>query len=126
MPSRAVQDKALMPTATMRAWLERLITSLLLILVAFTLKDWYVLFFLIFIYLFVAALGLIAARGLSLVMANGATLSYCVQASRCDCFSCCRAQVLGTWASVVVVHRFGCPMPCGFFPDQGWNQCPLN
>ena len=125
MPSRAVQDKALMPTATMRAWLERLITSLLLILVAFTLKDWYVLFFLIFIYLFVAALGLIAARGLSLVMANGATLPYCVQASRCDCFSCCRAQVLGTWASVVVGHGLSCSTACGILLNQGSNLYPL-
>ena len=34
----------------------------------------------------------------------GATLHCGAQASHCGGFSYCRAQVLGTWASVVVVH----------------------
>ena len=47
----------------------------------------------------------IAARGLSLVAASGATLCCGVQASHCGGFSCCRAQAVGTWASVVVARR---------------------
>ena len=47
----------------------------------------------------------IAARGLSLVAASGATLRCGVQASHCGGFSCCRAQAVGTWASVVVARR---------------------
>ena len=47
-----------------------------------------------FIYLFLAALGLCC----------------CVWASHCGGFSCCRAQALGTRASVVVAHGFSC---CG-------------
>ena len=34
----------------------------------------------------------------------GATLRCGSWASRCSGFSCCRAQALGTWASVVVAH----------------------
>ena len=46
----------------------------------------------------------VAARGLSLVMARGATLRCGVQASHCDGFSCCGARALGAQASVVVAH----------------------
>ena len=28
-------------------------------------------------------------------------------------------------ASVVVQHRFSCPVACGVFLDQGSNHCPL-
>lgn len=38
---------------------------------------------------------------LSLVAASGDCSRYCARASRCGSFSCCRAQVLGSWASVV-------------------------
>ena len=41
-------------------------------------------------------------------------------------FFCCRAQALGTWASVVVVHRLNCSAACGIFLDQGLNTCPLH
>ena len=41
-------------------------------------------------------------RGLSLVAASGAALCCAARASHCGGFSCCRAQALGTWASVVV------------------------
>ena len=51
--------------------------------------------------------------GLSLVVVSGG-------------FSCCRAQVLGVSASVVVAHGPGCSMACGIFPDQGLNLCPLH
>ena len=43
----------------------------------------------LFIYLFLAALGLCC----------------CTRASHCGGFSCCRAQALGAWASVVVARR---------------------
>ena len=39
-------------------------------------------------------------------------------------FSCCRAQALATWASVVVAHRLICPVACRIFPDQRWNHVP--
>ena len=40
-------------------------------------------------------------RGLSLILASGATVRCSEQASPCGGFSCCGAQALGTWASVV-------------------------
>ena len=44
-------------------------------------------------------------HGLSLVAASrGYSWLWCA-ASHCSGFSCCRAQVLGTWASVVVACR---------------------
>ena len=43
-----------------------------------------------------------SACRLSLVVASGATLRCSVQASHGGGFSCCGAQALGTWASVVV------------------------
>ena len=57
-------------------------------------------------YLFIYWLRLvfIAARGLSLVVASGATLCCGVQASPWGGFSCCRARALGAQASVVVAR----------------------
>ena len=46
----------------------------------------------------------VAAHGLSLVAASGATLLCGARASHFGGFACCRAQVLGTRASVVVAH----------------------
>ena len=47
----------------------------------------------------------IAARGLSLVeVSGGYSLLWCAGFSLGD-FSCCGAQALGAWASVVVVRR---------------------
>ena len=43
-------------------------------------------------------------RGLSLVAASRATLHCSARASHCGGLSCCRAQALGAWASVVVAH----------------------
>ena len=48
------------------------------------------------------------------------------QAPHCSGFLCCRAQALGSQASVVVVHGLSCPEACGIFPDQGLNSCPLH
>ena len=57
-------------------------------------------------------------------------------ASHCGGFSCCRAQPLGAWASVVaarglsssvvVAHELSCSLACGIFLDQGSNLCPLH
>ena len=57
-----------------------------------------------------AALGLHAARGLSLVG---------VSAPHCGGFSSCGVWALGAWASVVVAHRLSCPVARGIFQDQG-------
>ena len=51
----------------------------------------------LFIYLFLAVLGLHCCTRLSLVGLVGAILC-------CSGFSCCRAQALGVQASVVVAH----------------------
>ena len=45
-----------------------------------------------------------AVHGLSLVWRVGAALHCGARASRCSGYSCCRAQALGTWASVVGAH----------------------
>ena len=44
----------------------------------------------------------VAAHGLSLARASGATLHCGVRASHCGGFSCCRVRALGMQASVVV------------------------
>ena len=59
-----------------------------------------------------AALGLHAAHGLSLVG---------VWAPHCGGFSSCRVRALGPRASVVVAHRLSCPEAHGIFQDQGLN-----
>ena len=46
----------------------------------------------------------VAAYGLSLVVASGATLCCGAWVSHCGGFSCCRARALGTWASVVAAR----------------------
>ena len=46
----------------------------------------------------------VAAHGLSLVAASGATLRCGAQASHCGGFSCCGAWALGARASVVVAR----------------------
>ena len=64
-----------------------------------------VFFFLInlFIYLFLAVLGLCCcAQAFS---SCGTTLHCGARASHCGDFSCCGAQALGVWASVVVARR---------------------
>ena len=43
-------------------------------------------------------------RGLSLVVASGATLCCGVQASHCGGFSCFGARALGSWPSVIAVR----------------------
>ena len=50
------------------------------------------------------------AAGFSLVVAR---------VSHCSGFSCCRAQILGSTGSIVVMHGLSCSMVCGIFPGQG-------
>ena len=95
----------------------------------------------------------VAARGLSLVAASRAALRCGAWVSYCCGFSCCGAQALGAWASVVVArrlqllhhagsvvvahglqsagsvavaHGLSCSAACGIFLDQGSNTCPLH
>ena len=76
-----------------------------------------VVFFLVFIYLCMCVCTctyvcmyvwlcwvFVAARGLSLVAASGATLRCGAWASHCGGFSCCGAQAVGAQASVVVAR----------------------
>ena len=59
----------------------------------------------LFIYLFLAALGLrCCMRAFSSCGERGATLCCGARAPHCGDFSCCRARALGTWASVVVAR----------------------
>ena len=53
-------------------------------------------------------------------------LCYSAWASHCGGFPCCRAQALGSWASVAAVHRLSCSATCGILSDQGSNPCTLN
>ena len=61
-------------------------------------------FFLIYLFYFWLHWVFVAARGLSLVAASGATLGCGARASHCGGFSCWGAQALGTRASVVVAR----------------------
>ena len=62
-------------------------------------------------------------RGLFSSCSEQGLLSSCgVRASHFGGFSCCRAQALGTWASVVV-HGLSYSIACEIFPDQGLNSC---
>ena len=80
----------------------------------------------------------IAARGFSLVAESGATLHCGAWASHGSGFSCCGAQTLDAWASVVAACwittcsswslecGLSCSATCGIFPDQGLSLCPLH
>ena len=57
-------------------------------------------------YLFLAVLGLCYCGGFFLVAASGGPLCCSAGASHCGGFSCCRARLWGTWASVVAVPGF--------------------
>ena len=63
----------------------------------------------------------VAPRELSLVAASGRLLSGCgAQASQSGSFYCCRAQALGSWASVVVAQGLSCSAVCG----SSWIRGP--
>ena len=80
------------------------------------------------LYLFLVVLGLHGCmRAFSSCREWGATLPFCgVLASHCGGFSCCRAQVLGAWASVVATHRLrNCglqALKCSGFSSDAWAQ----
>ena len=74
-------------------------------------KKFIYLFIYLFIYFWLHWV-FIAARGLSLVAASGATLRCSAWASHCGGFSCCRAWALGSWTSVAVA--------CGLSSCGSW------
>ena len=81
----------------------------------------------IFIYLFMAVLGLHCRMGFSLLVVSGGLLSsWGAQASHYSGFSCCGAQGLGCVGSVVVAHRLSRSVACGIFLEQGLNLCLLH
>ena len=99
----------------------------------FTDKERSLFFFLIFIYLFLAALGLhcctrafssCGKQGLLFTVVCGLLVAV-ASLSRCARFSSC-----GMRASVVVSHGLSCSTACGIFSDQGSNPgsnpCPLH
>ena len=81
----------------------------------------------LFIYLFLAVLGLrFCARPFSSCSERGGHSS-----SRCAGLSLSRPLLLRSTGSrragsVVVAHGPGCSATCGIFPDQGSNPCPLH
>ena len=91
-------------------------------------------YFILFIYPFLAVLGLRFVRGLSLVTASGGhSSSQCGDrsSSRCAGLSPSRPLPLrGTGSrragSAVVAHGPSCSVACGILPDQGSNPCPLH
>ena len=83
-------------------------------------------FIYLFIYLFLAVLGLRFCQGLSPVAASGGHSS-----SRCSGLSLSRPLLSRSTgsrraSSVIVAHRPSCSTACGIFPDQGSNLCPLH
>ena len=81
----------------------------------------------LFIYLFLAALGLrCCARAFSSCGEQGLLFVAVHGLLICGGFSCCGARPLGTQASVVASHGPSCSAACGIFPDQGSNPCPLH
>ena len=89
------------------------------------LKIYIFIYFILFIYFWLCWV-FVAARAFLWLWQVGATLCCGVQASHCGDFSCCRAQALGAWVSVVVAHRLSCSVACGIFLDQGSNSCHLH
>ena len=75
-------------------------------------KQWHFIFVVFFFFLnkfiylffFLAALGLCCCTGFLQLRWAGATLHCGVWASHCGGFSCCRAWALGAWASVVAAR----------------------
>ena len=81
-------------------------------------------------WVFVAGWAFSSCRELGLLCSCGSW------ASHYGGFSCCGAQALGTWASVLAarrsyntgsnaVHRLNCSAACAIFPEKGLNPCLL-
>ena len=78
------------------------------------------------VFIFSVVLGLhCRTRAFSSCRQQGLLSSWGAGASHCGGFSRCRAQALGTWVSVVVVHGPSCSVACGIRPDQRSNSRPL-
>ena len=94
---------------------------------AMWLSAFYYFLHIVFIYLFLSALGLHCfAWTFSSCSKEGLLSSWGVWASHCSGFSCCGAQALSARASEVTVHGLSCSTAHGIFPDQGSNSHPLN
>ena len=83
-------------------------------------------FFLIYLFIFGCFGSSLLHVGFLQSQQAGAALCCGAWASYCGGFSCCGAQALGAWASVVVAHGLSCSAACGIFPDQGSNPCLLH
>ena len=85
----------------------------------------YVLFIYVFIYLFLAVLGICQCTNFSSCGEQGLLSSCGPWAFHCSGFSCC-----GAWGpetgSAVVTQGLSCLSACGIFLDQGLNPCPLH
>ena len=66
-----------------------------------------------------------AVRGRSLVEAGRGSSPAAARGPLTVVASLVAALRLERVDSVVVAHRFSCPMACETFPDQGSNLCPL-
>ena len=73
-----------------------------------------------------AALGLFAMVGLSLVAESRGYSLVAVCKLLIGDFSFCRGQALNARASVTEAHRLSCSTVCGILPDQGANLCLLH
>ena len=97
----------------------------------FFLKDFLIY---LFIYLFLAVLGLRFARGLSPVAASrGHSSSRCGDRSSSRCAGLSLPRPLPSWGtgsrragSAIVAHGPSCSAARGIFPDQGSNPRPLH
>ena len=97
-----------------------------------TLTVWNIIRQIVFIYLFLIALGLPCCPGFSLAAASRA---YSLVASHCGGFSCCGARApghldfgschsrLSSTGLVVVVQSLSRSEACEIFPDLGPNPC---
>ena len=84
------------------------------------------LFFKLFIYLFMVVLGLHCPQAFSSCGKWRLLSSYGTGAFHCSGFSCCRAQALGSQASVVVAHGLSCSEAHWIYWDHRLNPCPLH
>ena len=80
--------------------------------------------FIYYYFLFLAALDLVAARGLSLVAVSGGYSVAALRLSHCGGFSCCGAWALGAQASVVAARRLSsCSVWASVVVAHGLSSC---
>ena len=103
--------------------INALLSNLVVRLLCFFLNASLDIFFFLILFIFWLRWVLVAARGLSLVAARvGSTLRCGACGSHCGGFSCCGAQPLGVWVSVVAADRFS---SCGTraLECTGFSSC---